>query len=91
MKWDVSSYELNIIESIAKRAVAIATDAGVDYDIVTALMDITACHCNGCPLKLAELEKADDGNFSHDIFGIRRHIDRRTGELGDCFLPRFSV
>lgn len=55
-------------------------------------MDVTACHCNGCPLRLQELLEADDFNFTHDVFGIRRFIDRTTGEMpGAKFHPRFSV
>jgi hypothetical protein len=53
-------------------------------------MALTATHCNGTPLKLAELLAAPDFDFSHDVFGIMRHIDRATGQLGDCFLPRFA-
>jgi len=53
-------------------------------------MDLTACHLNGTPLKLEELLEADDFNFIHDVGGIRRHMDRRTGKLTDCFLPRFA-
>lgn len=53
-------------------------------------MDITACHCNGCPLRLRDLLAADDANFGHDVFGISRHIDRKTGRLGGSFLPRFA-
>lgn len=54
------------------------------------MMDITAVHANGNPLKLAELLATDDFNFTHDVFGITRHIDRETGKLGGCFVPRFS-
>jgi hypothetical protein len=54
-------------------------------------MDIDATHCNGTPLKLEELLKADDANFAHDVFGIIRHIDRTTGKLTMCFLPRYST
>lgn len=51
-------------------------------------MDLTACHCNGCELDLDRLLLAPDPDFGHDVCGIRRHIDRRTGKLGGCFLPR---
>jgi len=60
------------------------------YRPLEAQMDVTACHVNGCPLKLQELLEADDFNFSHDIFGIRRHLNRETGQLENCFLPRFA-
>ena len=61
------------------------------YKHMDAMMDIEACHSNGCPLRLNELLATDDGNFGHDVFGIRRHLDRETGKLGGCFLPRFSA
>ena len=51
-------------------------------------MDLTACHLNGTPLKLAEMIDMADADFIHDINGIVKHIDRTTGKLGDCFVPR---
>lgn len=53
-------------------------------------MDITATHLNGCPLDLDKLFAFPDADFSHDVFGIKRHIDRATGTLGDHFEPRCS-
>jgi hypothetical protein len=58
--------------------------------IVTRADALAATHVGGCPLKLSELYDADDSNFLHDIGGIMRHMDRRTGKLGDCFVPRFA-
>lgn len=52
-------------------------------------MDLSATHAT-CPLRLAELADADDFNFSHDMGGIRRHLNRQTGELEDFFVPRFA-
>jgi Family of unknown function (DUF6874) len=52
-------------------------------------MDLCATHC-AVPLKLEALLAADDFNFAHDILGIQRHMDRKTGDLGGCFLPRFA-
>lgn len=83
--------EHKTIINIAQRAHAMAKEMGVEYPVLEADMDITACHLNGCPLKLSELASADNFNFAHDVFGIRRHIDRQTGKLGDCFLPRFAA
>lgn len=80
-----------VINDIAGRAVTMARKAGIDYDLITANMDISATHCNGCRLRLKELLSADDFNFSHDVFGIRRHINRETGKLENHFLPRFSA
>lgn len=54
-------------------------------------MDVTACHANGCPLDLEKLLHADAFNFSHDVFGIARYINRNTGKLENCFVPRCAL
>ncbi len=54
------------------------------------MMDIEATHCNGNPLRLNDLLEADDFNFTHDLIGIQDHLNRTTGELQDCFVPRYS-
>lgn len=84
-------FEQELVHKCADRAVAMAADAGVSYDKLTASMDIAACHLNGCELDLNKLLAAPDADFGHDVFGIRRHINRRTGQLGDCFLPRCAM
>jgi hypothetical protein len=93
-KFEVSKYESYLINQIIKR-VRIDADAGLyeneKFDWLSLTMDITACHANGCNLKLAELLTADDFDFVHDVFGIRRHINRMTGQLEDCFLPRYAL
>ena len=53
-------------------------------------MDLSAVHANGCPLDLERLKEADDVNFLHDVVGIDQHLNRDTGQLGNCFLPRFA-
>lgn len=58
-------------------------------NVMTLTMDLSAVH-NSCPLKLQELLAGEDADFFHDIYGIQRHINRKTGELEDCFLPRFA-
>lgn len=70
---------------------------GAEYDLplpvrMTAVMDMCAAHGNNGnrPLDLAGLLEADDGDFAHDVWGIFHHIDRTTGTLGDCFLPRYA-
>lgn len=58
-------------------------------DRMGAEMDILAAHLD-CPMKLDELLAADDGNFGHDVFGIMENINRKTGKLNNCFVPRFA-
>jgi len=87
-----SRYESELINKIANRAVAIAIAHGVKvHDKQSAYMDIEACHCNGMPLDLQKLLDADEFTFAHDIFGIRRHINRTTGEIEGFFVPRCSM
>lgn len=89
VSFDVSREDAALIERITGRAVRLYAKAGHTIDGLSMLMDVTATHANGCPLKLAELADADEFNFAHDIGGIVRHLDRETGHLGGCFLPRF--
>ena len=76
-----------LIEKIAARAI---THPLAKLKKIDVLMDIEATHNNGCPLRLSDLWAADNFNFFHDIFGIRRHLNRTTKKLEDCFVPRFA-
>ena len=89
--FEIKSADRALIADIAGRAVKLAREYDVAYDFMSAAMDITACHANGNPLRLQDLLDADDGNFGHDVFGIRRHLDRETGKLEGFFSPRFSL
>lgn len=91
VSFKTSDQDYLLIAKIAKRAVLLGMKLEVEVDCTEISMDITACHANGNPLRLADLLKADNGNFGHDVFGIRRFLDRETGKLTGCFLPRFSV
>lgn len=90
MNMTANNAELRTIAAIGRRAERLADSVGVQYRTLEAMMDIEACHCNGNPLRLRELLDADDSNFSHDVFGVRRHIDRETGNLTGCFVPRYT-
>jgi hypothetical protein len=90
INWNVTNEDAAIISKIVDRARRMAIKYDVEYEATDISMDVTACHLNGTPLKLQALLDADDLNFSHDVFGIRRHIDRDTGKVGGFFLPRFA-
>lgn len=93
INWKVNKEDCIIITAIARRAIMMSKKADIPPSVTVADfdMDIPATHLNGCPLKLYNLLEADDFNFAHDVFGIRRHLDRNTGKLEHCFLPRYSV
>ncbi len=75
--------EVDKIGLIADRADSL----GIGYARMDMLMDIEAAH-GSCPLDLEKLLTAPDFDFAHDVVGIRAHINRQDGTLGDCFLPR---
>lgn len=74
-----------MIETIVRRARHSLT--GDRLDGLSLSMDLTVCYNLG-HVNLAVLSKLGEGDFAHDIVGIIRHLDRDTGELQDCFLPR---
>lgn len=81
-----SKHDWQVLHQIAGRAVAqLGIQKVIDWE-----MDVTAVHANGCPLRLDDLLMADGFNFAHDLCGIYRHLDRETGQLRDCFVPRYA-
>lgn len=91
IRFKVSKDEHRTIMTIADRASAMALESDLNYPRTEAAMDITAVHANDCKLKLRELASAEPFDFAHDVFGIRRHLDRATGKLGDSFYPRYAA
>lgn len=95
INWNTSKADSGIVSKIIDRYIASSIELGIpklyQRSRLDLTMDIEACHNNGNPLKLQELLGADDFNFIHDVIGIQQHINRETGELMDCFLPRYSV
>lgn len=86
IQWSESVGDLHMIGEIVERAVKLDPQ----LDKLTLAMDLEACHCNGCRLDLGGLLSAQMSDFAHDVWGIQRHINRATGQVMDCFLPRFA-
>lgn len=86
LEFNTTREDTEIIAQIVRRAMKHLKDRDSSLHL---MMDISSCH-DKCPLNLAELLKADDFNFMHDIYGIRQHLNRDTGKLEDCFCPRFT-
>lgn len=80
-----------LILKIVDRAMALCDANGVrSVKPMDVLMALTLVN-DRTPLRLEALLHADDLNFTHDVFGILRHIDTETGALRDCFCPRFTA
>jgi hypothetical protein len=91
VSFEASAANRALARKIARRARELYLSANVDRDATDIEMDLLATHANGCPLDFKRLSEADDFNLMHDVSGIARHIDRETGELTNCFLPRFAA
>lgn len=59
-------------------------------DRITTARDLLACHTHGCPLDFGAMQTCRIQDLAHDIHGIAQHIDRNTGKLLDCFMPRLA-
>lgn len=58
------------------------------FDRLSLIMDLEGAY-RQFNLRLEDILKADDLNFSHDIIGIQENIDRQTGNF-NSFTPRFA-
>lgn len=84
--FDTSPEDAKLIVKIALRVVEIDQE----LDLLETEMDLTAVHLNGHPLRLEHMLAAKPFDLMHDIYGIRNCLDRETGKLTNCFLPRFT-
>jgi len=84
--WDMTSeQDKKLIEEIAERVFEIDPA----WMIINAMLDLAVTH-RSYPLALAAMIEADVPNLMHDIYGINVNLDHETGELQNCFLPRFA-
>ena len=90
ISWKITKQDSTTIEAIVERVEKLCKKYGAGFDPLQVNMDLTATHANGCRLRLKDLLNAPDFDFSHDVFGIARHLDRETGTLKECFLPRYA-
>jgi hypothetical protein len=84
---DLPKAERKLIQKIVRRA----RRSDKTLDALSLDMDLTAVHGHACQLALQVLLDFDDFNFNHDVYGIVRHLNRRTGELMDFFEPRSAL
>jgi hypothetical protein len=56
---------------------------GRKFKRITLAMDL-----DFSKVDLEALLESDDMTFMHDVTGIQQNMDRSTGQLGNCFVPR---
>lgn len=89
VKWGLTRGEMMLVGRIVRRAYReLETIEDAYGEPADLSMDIEACHNNGCKLDLGKLLHAPAFDFAHDIYGIHKHLNRETGEMQHCFLPR---
>lgn len=88
IRWIANDEDRKLIEDIAHRA---CESLGGYETLLDIVMDITACHLNGNPLDLNKFLNFEEFDFIHDVLGIRKNMNRNTGVLGNCFLPRCTL
>lgn len=89
ISFKIDKKDFEVVSKILDRADRIYQEAqGQKLDRMETMMDLSACHANGCALDFQKLLDAPDLDFAHDVFGIKRHINRQTGKLENCFVPR---
>ena len=91
INWTCTKGETDKLLKIMLRAASLMSFESRGSSRMEVSMDLTACHLNGCSLDLDGLLAAENADFIHDVAGIMRHINRQTGELEDCFLPRYAA
>lgn len=79
-----------LISRIAKRFQKVMNKYAPDHkmEVIDTMMDIEAVN-NYLPIDLPGLLMASDADFNHDCCGIMRHLNRESGTLQDCFVPRY--
>lgn len=80
--------DVSAINRITKKAIQMMPI--MSFRFMELEMDLQAAHL-GCRLDLDQLENGDNGDFAHDVVGISKNIDRETGQLQNCFLPRCAA
>jgi hypothetical protein len=87
----ISKVDRKLVDGILDRAARERQAKGIVTTVADRRdlsMDIVATHANGTRLDFVKWLSFDAFSFWHDIQGIQRHIDRRTGKLTGHFLPR---
>jgi hypothetical protein len=87
--WAVSPKDYDMLVQVAERAKRELM--GYPDSKRTLIMALINCHAKGCPLDFKGLLEAPVLAFSHDIYGIRNHINNDTGKLQSCFAPRYAL
>lgn len=91
LNWNLRREDAQPIELCVNRAMKLSREHNLQLNRMTLEMDLVSLHLNGTPINFRDMAVGTHSDFLHDILGIRRHLDRSTAQLRDCFVPRFAV
>lgn len=89
IEWKTTPEDADLLKQIAFRAWELLGQKRKAADLERIGMDLTACHLNGCPLRLNDMLWATDLDLMHDITLIYKHTDRMSGKFTGPVRPRF--
>jgi hypothetical protein len=78
-------------EKVEKILDRIERDCHESIDRTDMSMDLIAVHISDMHLDFHKLLNFNDFSFYHDIKGIKNNINRYTGKLDNCFVPRCAA
>ena len=82
----LTSYQIDVILNRIK-----SSQYSMNIDSVSTLMDLAACNRengNDFFLDIDRLLEFPDFDFWHDILGLKANMDRTSGLVINCFIPR---
>jgi hypothetical protein len=93
IKWNefkTTKEDYELISKIVDRCMKEEETDFIWKDVQTASMDLE-CAFNDVNLDLDKLLKSSHQDFLHDIHGVVFNLDRNTGKIKNCFLPRCTA
>ena len=75
---------MKVARKIIKRAIKMDLNRAPDH--ISFCMDIELS-----PINHERLLAFPDFDFTHDVLGIQRHLNRKTLQFDDCFVPRCGL
>lgn len=83
----MKNISLDIMEDIVDRA---EIQGLLIFNRISLIMDLD-CVSARFTLRLCDLLNASDFDFTHDILGIQKNLNRETLDFENHFMPRFAI
>lgn len=85
---EIAPEDLQTIEKIVRKAKRVIEKWRGKIDLLKLRADLIKAYSHNERIDLETLYTFDEFNFLHDIIGIMRHLNQKTGKFKDHFVPR---